>query len=235
MPSTPEFEKLSPALQKLQSGVLTTLGSKTNKVDLTKVVTQYSKGVLAQEKLNDQSLVGFSQLVSAELNNAKTLMNQLGYKDVTKAPAISVNQASLRVVPGQLKVENRVVRPPILQVSELHAVEAAPQMAKPVETMARPVETIAIWRGHFVMPSGPTDGSGCSSGSSCHAFWLDSQTAEGMLSLSFSSICHWVVSVAGQRISTGPSPNRAETSALPARESVLPTPTSSASRSRTFP
>jgi len=54
-----------------------------------------------------------------------------------------VNQASLRVVPGQLKVENRVVRPPILQVSELHAVEAAPQMAKPVETMARPVETIA--------------------------------------------------------------------------------------------
>ncbi len=131
--------KLSSTLQQLQSGVLTILAGKTSKVDSTKIMTLYSKGVLAKEGLlNDAALLGLSQQVDSELNNAKTLMNQLGYTDVTKAPALSVNTASLRVVPGQLKVQSIIVKHPIEPILPIHAVDVAPVVAKPVDVVARP-------------------------------------------------------------------------------------------------
>ena len=102
-------------------------------------MTLYSKGVLAKEGLlNDAALLGLSQQVDSELNNAKTLMNQLGYTDVTKAPALSVNTASLRVVPGQLKVQSIIVKHPIEPILPIHAVDVAPVVAKPVDVVARP-------------------------------------------------------------------------------------------------
>ena len=129
--------KLSSTLQQLQSGVLTILAGKTSKVDSTKIMTLYSKGVLAKEGLlNDAALLGLSQQVDSELNNAKTLMNQLGYTDVTKAPALSVNTASLRVVPGQLKVQSIIVKHPIEPILPIHAVDVAPIVAKPVDVAA---------------------------------------------------------------------------------------------------
>ncbi len=54
-------------------------------------------------------------------------------------------------------------------------------------------------------------------------------------SLSASSTCHCIVSVEGHKISTGPSPNSADTMALAASDKVLPTPTSSASSRRARP
>ena len=105
MPQIQGSLKLSSTLQQLQSGVLKVFTAKTPQLDPTKIVPMYSKGVLTNEKLlNDPVLAGFSQQVTSQLNNAKTLMNRLGYTDVTKAPAISVNLGSLKVVPGQLKV-----------------------------------------------------------------------------------------------------------------------------------
>ena len=105
MPQTQAPLKLSANLQNLNSGVVTVFTGKSSQVDLTKITPIYSKGVLTSENLmNDPVLVGFSQQVATQLNNAKTLMNQLGYTDVTQAPAMRVNQASLRVTPGQLRM-----------------------------------------------------------------------------------------------------------------------------------
>ena len=70
---------------------------------------------------------------------------------------------------------------------------------------------------------------------SIQTFFVDDQTALGMPSLSVSSTCHCSVSVDGQRISTGPSSSSAEIIALAASDSVLPTPTSSASSRRALP
>ena len=114
MPQIQGSLKLSSTLQQLQSGVLKVFTANTPQLDPTKIVTMYSKGVLTNEKLlNDPVLAGFSQQVTSQLNNAKTLMNRLGYTDVTKAPAISVNLGSLKVVPGQLKVSSIIVVHPL--------------------------------------------------------------------------------------------------------------------------
>ena len=128
----PQIQGLSSNLQQLQSGILKVVAAKEPNLDPAKIMPIYSKGVLANENLlNNAVLVGFSQQVTSQLNNAKTLMNRLGYKDVTKAPAISVNLASLKVVPGQLTVPSKIVMRPILTASPIHAVEAAAVVAKP--------------------------------------------------------------------------------------------------------
>src|ERR1039458_9837301 len=144
MPQIPEPIKLSSTLQGLQSGVLKVFTPNTPHFDSTKIVTMYSKGVLAEENLlNDPVLAGFSQQVSAQLNNAKTLMNRLGYTDVTKAPAISVNLGSLKVVPGQLKVLSYIIQRPPVAVLTDHAVEAARVAARPSAIVARPSAIVA--------------------------------------------------------------------------------------------
>ena len=138
MPQIQGSLKLSSTLQQLQSGVLKLFTAKTPQLDPAKIVTMYSKGVLTNENLlNDPVLAGFSQQVTSQLNNAKTLMNRLGYTDVTKAPAISVNLGSLKVVPGQLKVASEIVLHPF-PVSPVKAVEAVAVAAKPLDLVAKP-------------------------------------------------------------------------------------------------
>lgn len=138
MPQIQDSLKLSSTLQQLQSGVLKVFTAKTPHVDPTKIVTMYSKGVLINEKLiNDPVLAGFSEQVASQLNNAKTLMNRLGYTDVTKAPAISVNLGSLKVVPGQLKAPSGIVIHPF-PISPVKTVEAVAVAARPVDLVAKP-------------------------------------------------------------------------------------------------
>ncbi|MGO8789367.1 MAG: hypothetical protein ACLQVL_18540 [Terriglobia bacterium] len=152
VPQFTESLKLSSTLQQLQSGVLKVFTAKTPQLDRSKIVPMYSKGVLTNEKLaSDPVLVGFGQQVTSQLNNAKTLMNQLGYKDVTQAPAISVSLASVKVVPGQLKAStDLVLRPPIL---EAKAVDAAAVLAKPADVAAKPDAIVA--RPSVVDPAAP--------------------------------------------------------------------------------
>ena len=58
---------------------------------------------------------------------------------------------------------------------------------------------------------------------------MESHTADGKPSLSFSSTCHCWHKVAGARISAGPSPAESHHGGGCQSDSVLPTPTSSAS------
>src|SRR5262245_4792838 len=104
MPQNPIPLNLNAKLQQLHSGIVKVFTGPGSKIDSGKIVAMYSRGVLTAENLLDNAaLAGFSQQVTSQLNKAKTLMNQLGVKDISKAPAMGVNQASLRVVPGQLK------------------------------------------------------------------------------------------------------------------------------------
>ncbi|MEJ2007441.1 MAG: hypothetical protein P8Z30_04660 [Acidobacteriota bacterium] len=108
MPRIEESFKLSPKLQHFHSSVLNIFDGHLPQLESSKIIPMYSRGVLEKEKLlNNRVLVGFSQRVASDLNNAKSLMQRLGIKDVTKAPAIKVNQSSLRVVPGHLKEISR--------------------------------------------------------------------------------------------------------------------------------
>ena len=100
---------LSTTLLNLKSGLLKiTAGSKPN--NPPKAISLFSNGVLAKESLlNDSALASIAKLVNSKLDGAKALMNQLGYTDVTQAPAISLNQSSLRVVPGVLKMRSIII------------------------------------------------------------------------------------------------------------------------------
>jgi len=97
---------LSSTLLNLQSGLVKLVASSQPANNPPKVISLFSKGVLAKEGLlSDSALASLAKVVDSKLNNAKALMNQLGYSDVTKAPAISLSQSSLRVVPGLLKTQ----------------------------------------------------------------------------------------------------------------------------------
>jgi hypothetical protein len=147
MPQVPL--NLTPNLQKLNSGVVKVFTGPKSSIDPSKIVPMYSSGVLATENLlTDAVLAGFSQQVTSQLNKAKTLMNQLGVTDITKAPAIRVNQASLKVVPGQLKVPIIVGQPVTPVVPPLIARAVASSAAAPVEATvpaaARVTETTDV-------------------------------------------------------------------------------------------
>lgn len=111
---------LSSTLLNLQSGQLKLVSGSQPANNPPKVISLFSKGVLAKESLlSDSALASLANVVDSKLNNAKALMNQLGYSDVTKAPAISLNQSSLRVVSGLLKTQLLIpVHPVIGTVAE---------------------------------------------------------------------------------------------------------------------
>lgn len=91
---------LSPGLQQLNTSIVKSFTASQTNVDASKVMPIYSNAVLANESLlGDATLVGLASKVSVQLNNAKTMMRQLGVQDITKAQAVTVSNA-LRVTPG---------------------------------------------------------------------------------------------------------------------------------------
>ena len=115
---------LSPTLLNLQSGLLKRVAAPQPGTNPPKVISLFSVGVLAKQNLlNDSALQTIANVVDSKLASAKALMNQLGYSDVTKAPAISLNQGSLRVVPGLLKTPLIIPVRPILGTVAEHVVD----------------------------------------------------------------------------------------------------------------
>lgn len=97
--ATPGLE-LSDNLQRLNEGIQGLFTATQPKIDPAKVTPIFSKGILQKENLlGSLDLAQLTQMVSAQLNNAKTLMNTLGVDDITKAPAIKIS-SGLRVTPG---------------------------------------------------------------------------------------------------------------------------------------
>ena len=91
---------LSANLEQLNTNIIKVFTASQPTTDPAKIMPIYSAGVLANENLlKNATLVGLSTQLSAQLNNAKTLMNQLGVKDISKAPAITLSSA-LRIMPG---------------------------------------------------------------------------------------------------------------------------------------
>jgi len=108
MPQNPIPLDLTPKLQQLRSGIVKVFTGPGSNIYPGKIVAIYSHGVLSAENLlGDAAPADFSQQMTSQLNKAKTLITQLGVRDITKAPAIPVNQAALKVIPGQLKVPAR--------------------------------------------------------------------------------------------------------------------------------
>jgi hypothetical protein len=103
-----------------------------------------------------------------------------------------------------------------------------------------PVETMPMRSGQRAMCSGPLGEIARSSGSS-QTLRLECQRAQGMPSLSSISVCHCSHRVAGAKMTIGLrrfrvcSASRHRVSAAVPSDSVLPSPTSSASSSRTCP
>lgn len=82
---------LNPTLTQLQGGVEKVLTNQNAAADTSRITPRYSLGVLKGENLlGDASLAALGALVNSDLNNAKALMNNLGFKDVTQAPAIQL-------------------------------------------------------------------------------------------------------------------------------------------------
>ena len=83
---------LNENLSSLQNGVEKVLTSQGAQGDTSRIMPRYSAGVLKQEGLlGDANLAALSQQVNSDLNNAKALMNALGIKDVTQAPAVKLS------------------------------------------------------------------------------------------------------------------------------------------------
>ncbi|MGH9520802.1 MAG: hypothetical protein ACRD2D_14175, partial [Terriglobales bacterium] len=127
--------EIKPDFNQLQAGINRILTANAAQAGNVKILTLFSKGVLANEGLlQNQALAGLSLQVSTQLNHAKALMNQLGVTDVTKAPAITVNQARLVVKPGRLQGAGAVGPRPFLTATSVRteaAVAAAPAAAAP--------------------------------------------------------------------------------------------------------
>ncbi len=91
---------LSPNLQNLDGSIVKAFTASQTNVDASKVMPIYSNAVLVDENLlGNATLLGLAGVVSTQLNNAKTMMRQLGVQDISKAPALTVS-AALRVMPG---------------------------------------------------------------------------------------------------------------------------------------
>ena len=70
---------LSSTLLNLQSGLVKLVASSQPANNPPKVISLFSKGVLAKESLlSDSALASLAKVVDSKLNNAKALMNQLG-------------------------------------------------------------------------------------------------------------------------------------------------------------
>jgi hypothetical protein len=83
---------LNPNLTKLQGGVEKVLTGQAANPDTSRIMPRYSSGVLkAEGLLSDAKLAAVGAKVNSDLNNAKALMNKLGFKDVTQAPAIKLS------------------------------------------------------------------------------------------------------------------------------------------------
>jgi hypothetical protein len=135
---------LSPNLQQVNTGITKVFTAQQPNIDPAKIMPIYSRGVLANENLlNNATLVGLSQQVASQLNNAKTLMNQLGIKDVTKAPAISVT-SPLRVVPGQLHPNPGFTPSSVLPVNSSVIIASTLDLTNTILTIDPSVNTLTI-------------------------------------------------------------------------------------------
>ena len=82
---------LNPALTQLQDGIEKVLTNQAANADTSRITPRYSTGVLQSEGLlGDAGLASLGAQVNTDLSNAKALMNKLGIKDVTKAPAVTL-------------------------------------------------------------------------------------------------------------------------------------------------
>src|SRR5271165_4844250 len=82
---------LNPKLTQLQNGIEKVVTSQGKHGDTNRIMPRYSSGVLkAEGLLGNAGLAALGTQVSSDLNNVKALMNKLGFKDVTRAPAIKL-------------------------------------------------------------------------------------------------------------------------------------------------
>jgi len=82
---------LNQKLTGLQSGVEKVLTGQAAGANTNRITPRYSAGVLKNEGLlGDAGLAAAAVQVNTDLNNAKALMNKLGIKDVTTAPAVKL-------------------------------------------------------------------------------------------------------------------------------------------------
>lgn len=148
--------EIKPDFNQLQAGINRILTANAAQAGNVKILTLFSKGVLTNEgQLQNQALAGLSAEVASKLNHAKALMNLLGVTDVTKAPAITINQARLTVKPGQLQGGTSVGPRPFLAAAPVRteaavaagpAVAAAPRLAadlRLVEPLRAPIAGLA--------------------------------------------------------------------------------------------
>lgn len=82
---------LNPKLTQLQTGMEKVLTGQGAQPNTSRILPRYSNGVLkAEGLLGDANLVAIGAQVNSDLDNAKALMNKLGFKDVTQAPAVKL-------------------------------------------------------------------------------------------------------------------------------------------------
>lgn len=137
---------LSPNLTQFQNGIEKVLTGQAANPDTSRIMTRYSSGVLkAEDLLGDANLVAVGAQVNSDLNNAKALMNKLGFKDVTQAPAIKLTsglatsaglyESSTRIsLVDHLAISPGLIHIPPAPVVPLNIAGFTPNSAIPVNT-----------------------------------------------------------------------------------------------------
>jgi hypothetical protein len=135
---------LSPNLTTLQGGIEKVLTGQGGHLATSQILPRYSTAVLQSEKLlNDADLAALAAEVNKDLNNAKALMNNLGIKDVTKAPAIKLT--SPLVTAAGLYHSNPGFSPnPVIPVNTSVIIASALDLTNTTLTIKWPINTLTI-------------------------------------------------------------------------------------------
>ena len=130
--------------QQFETGILTTVGAQKAGVDLSKVAVLYSHGYLTEKNLlNNAALFQLSQQVNSQLNNAKTLMNKLGFTDISKVSPIVIS-GLLHVTPGQYHADAGFVANVTLPVNTAVIIASTLDLTNTTLAIQPSVQTLTI-------------------------------------------------------------------------------------------
>ena len=135
---------LSPKLTTLQGGIEKILTGKGGRLATSQILPRYSTGVLQSENLlKDAELAAVAAEVNKDLNNAKALMNNLGIKDVTRAPAIKL-ASPLATKAGLYHPSPGFSPNPVIPVNTSVIIASTLDLTNTTLTIRWPINTLTI-------------------------------------------------------------------------------------------
>ena len=135
---------LNPTLTQLQDGIEKVLTKQGTQGDTSRITPRYSPGVLKAENLaGDANLAALGAQVNTDLNNAKALMNKLGIKDVTQAPAVRLT-SPLATSAGLYHSNPGFSPNPVIPVNTSVIIASTLDLTNTTLTIKWPINTLTI-------------------------------------------------------------------------------------------